>query len=272
MTQASENCQIKVMNEPAKVLVIRPNSGLSGDILVAGLATLLALRQGQKVNDLLAGYLDSFAYPSLKERIRVVDRWVSGIKGVGLELDLPNESDHRHLIDIENFFAQSSLNPKAQELALKAFRYLAVAEAEVHGAKVEDVHFHEVGALDSIIDIGLASALLADLAPDRIVCGPLPICDGVIKCAHGLLAAPTPAVMKMLVGLPVVPLASLGETITPTAAAWLQSAPVTFGPWPSIYIEHETLAYGTRLLAGVPNGIQFAWGRSHALKESPSSN
>ncbi|MDR2946508.1 MAG: DUF111 family protein, partial [Candidatus Adiutrix sp.] len=135
----------------------------------------------------------------------------------------------------------------------------------VHGLAPEEVHFHEVGALDSIMDIGLVSLLLAKLAPDRIVCGPLPVCDGVIACQHGLLSSPAPAVMKLLTGVPVVGLASRGETVTPTGIALLKGMGAEFGLWPPLVVERQTLAYGNRLLEGVPNGALFVLGQSHNL-------
>ena len=245
-------------HQPAEgqVLVIRPHSGLSGDILVAG---LLSLTGGNVLDKMLT----DLGLGRLQGLVALENRQVSQIGGVGLKADLPDEHEHRNLTDIEDFFQQTSISETARNLALKTFRLLAEAEGAVHGQAPEEVHFHEVGALDSIMDIGLVAVLLDRLAPVRIVCGPLPVCDGVIHCQHGLISSPAPAVMRLMEGVPVVGLASRGETVTPTALALLKGAGAEFGPWPDIIIERQTLAYGTRILEGVPNGAVFALGRGH---------
>jgi uncharacterized protein (DUF111 family) len=196
----------------------------------------------------------------LPGRVALESRQVNQVAGVGLRVDLPEEHEHRNLRDIENFFSRTDLSPGALDIARKSFRLLAEAEGAVHGLSPEEVHFHEVGALDSLLDIGLAALLLDRLAPDRFICGPLPVCDGVIRCRHGLIPSPAPAVLRLLVGVPVVGLASRGETVTPTGLALLKGAGAEFGPWPPLTLERQALAYGSRLLEGVPNGAIFAWG------------
>lgn len=242
----------------AKLLVIRPHSGLAGDILVAGLAALAGLEQAG-----LEQYLADLNLRHLAEGIKLVDRQVNQVGGVGLEVKLPKEHKARHLPDITELFERSSLNPSAVSLALRTFNLLAEAEGAVHGLPWGEVHFHEVGALDSIIDIGLAAALYTDLAPDHFICGPLPVADGVIKCEHGCLPSPAPAVMHLLTGVPVVPFAGQGETVTPTALAFLLAAGARFGPWPPLIIEAQTLAYGTRYFPQIPNGALFVWGSGY---------
>lgn len=244
----------------SKVLVIRPNSGLAGDIMSAGMLSL-----AQAGDDDLAAILRDLGLEQLVGRVRLAAWEINQISGVGLEVDLPQEHEHRNLKDIEEHFAASQIEEEAKKMAIKTFRLLAEAEGAVHGRRPEDVHFHEVGALDSIMDIGLVATLYVRLGVDRLVCGPLPVCDGVISCAHGLLPAPAPAVMRLLEGVPVVGLASRGETVTPTAAALLRALESNFGPWPSITIEKQSLAYGGRILEGVPNGAIFALGRRHDL-------
>lgn len=243
-----------------RVLVIRPNSGLAGDIMAAGLLALSGNGEEE-----LANALACLGLEQLKGRVRLISREVNQVMGAGLEVDLPNEHEHRKLKDIEDHFTTAGIDERARRLALKTFRLLAEAEAAVHNRRPEEVHFHEVGALDSIMDIGLVSVLISRLGLGRVVCGPLPVCDGVISCAHGLLPSPAPAVLRLLEGVPVVGLASRGETVTPTAAALLKALEAEFGPWPSILIENQSLAYGSRVLEGVPNGAIFAVGRAHNL-------
>lgn len=244
-------------SEDGAVVVIRPNSGLSGDILVAGLSVLAG-------PDKMDERLSALNLEHLIGRVKLVSRQVSEIDGVGLEVDLPEEHEHRHLHDIEEFFSRAEIDEGARQLAVRTFRLLAEAEGAVHGRSPSEVHFHEVGALDSIMDIGLAAVLLTELAPGRLVCGPLPICDGVIRCQHGLLPSPAPAVLRLLEGVPIVGLASRGETVTPTAVALLKAAEAEFGPWPALVLEKQVLAYGTRILPDVPNGAVFVRGRGYS--------
>jgi len=238
------------------IVVIRPNSGLSGDIMVAGLSVLAG---PEKMDERLA----ALNLGHLIGRVKLISRQISQISAMALEVDLPLEHEHRHLQEIEDFFAGAKIDDQARQLAIRAFRILAEAESAVHGRPVSEIHFHEVGALDSIMDIGLSAVLLTELAPARLVCGPLPVCDGVIRCQHGLLPAPAPAVLHLLEGVPVVGLASRGETVTPTALALLKAAGAEFGLWPAMVVEKQTLAYGTRILPDVPNGAIFVRGRGH---------
>jgi uncharacterized protein (DUF111 family) len=114
--------------------------------------------------------------------------------------------------------------------------------------------------LDSILDICLCAELFARLSPAQFVCGPLPLCDGIIKCDHGLLPAPAPAVFELLQGVPVRGIPSEGETVTPTAIALLKGLGAQFGAWPEMTIELTALVYGGRVLPGVANGALFALG------------
>ena len=210
----------------------------------------------------LENFLAALGLGRLAGRVRLVGRQVNHIAGLGLDVDLPEEHEHRNLKDIEAFLAETGLTETALALARKTFRLLAEAEGAVHGLPPEDIHFHEVGALDSLLDIGLAALLLDRLAPGRFVCGPLPLRDGSIKCRHGLIPSPAPAVLKMLPGVAVTSLAGAGETVTPTALAFLKSAGAEFGPWPEMIVERQALAYGALVFPDVPNGAVFALGRA----------
>ncbi|MDR3038838.1 MAG: LarC family nickel insertion protein, partial [Candidatus Adiutrix sp.] len=235
--------------DPVRLLVIRPLSGLSGDMLAAGLLGLAGAAPAD-----LEKFLADLNLSHLVGRVALADRMVNRIAGLGLKVDLPEEHEHRNLKDIEAFLAGTSLSESALALAGKTFRLLAEAEGAVHGQPPEDIHFHEVGALDSLLDIGLAALLLDRLSPRRLVCGPLPLRDGVIQCRHGLIPSPAPAVLKMLPGVAVTSLAGSGETVTPTALAFLKSSGAEFGPWPEMIVERQALAYGTRIFEDSPNG------------------
>ncbi|MDR2460417.1 MAG: LarC family nickel insertion protein [Deltaproteobacteria bacterium] len=236
-------------------LVLRPNSGVSGDILVTGLYLMCQFTPKD-----LDEALKALGLSELVGKVRVVPRSFSSISGWGLDLKLPQEHVHRDLGAILPFFQNSALSARAKELAIKTFTILAEAESKVHGIPANEIHFHEVGALDSILDTGLAALMFDYLNPQLFVCGPLPICDGTIECAHGLLPSPAPAVSHLLEGVAVRGIDSEGETVTPTGLALLKAFGAKFGPWPEMTVDIQALVYGTRVLPKVPNGALFAKG------------
>jgi len=130
---------------------------------------------------------------------------------------------HRHWSDIKNLIENSALNDNVKQTAIKIFTSIAKAEAEVHGVKVEDVAFHEVGALDSIIDITGTAICLDILKPDYITAGEIELGGGTVKCAHGVLPVPAPATLLLCRGLPVKTGGFPAEMTTPTGAAILAS-------------------------------------------------
>jgi uncharacterized protein (DUF111 family) len=226
-------------------------------MLVTGLAKLLKAESRDFDEALQALGLDT-----LIGQVRVVERSVRGIGGFGLQLTLPQEHEHRTLSDVLAFFEKATLSETAKTYINNAFRILAEAEGSVHGIPPEEVHFHEVGALDSLLDIGLAAIFFEKLGVSSFICGPLPICDGTIHCAHGPLPAPAPAVLALLKGVRIIGLDSSGETVTPTGLALLKAFGAQFGPWPEMLVLEQTLVYGSRILPGVPNGALFVLGES----------
>ena len=233
-------------------LVLRTPSGISGDMLLTGLARLAEVSNAE-----LAGLIDALGVPALADTTRIEAHKVNGVSGWRAQIDLPHEHHHRTLKTILALIAASALSQPAKDLASRTFTVLAEAEAKVHDMPVEEVHFHEVGALDSILDICLAAALFTRLDPGRFYCSPLPICDGVIRCEHGLLASPPPAVQEMLVGVPVYGVDAQGETVTPTALAFLRAAGAIFGRWPQCEVRSSVRAYGGKVFANLPNGAIF---------------
>lgn len=240
-----------------RVLVLRPYTGISGDIMVAGLARMCNADQAV-IDGHIAGIgLDALAGGSLA----VVPHSLDKVGGWRSKVTLPHEHSHRTLADITAIISTSSLPENAKELAHKTFAAIAEAEGAVHGKDPDAVSFHEVGALDSILDVCLAAALFDALAPDLFVCGPLPVCDGTVHCAHGKLPVPAPAVMRLLRGVPVRGIPATGETLTPTGVALLKAFGASFGVWPPMLIETEALVYGSRVFENVPNGAIFAFGK-----------
>ena len=243
-----------------RILVARTPSGLSGDMLLTGLARISGVSQ-EELDRLVA----DLNIAELNGQARMVPRSVAAIAGWGLEVTLPHSHEHRHLDDIARIIAASAMTARAKSLAKAAVTLLAGAEGAVHGIDPGQVHFHEVGALDSILDVCVCCALFDRLGPARFVCSPLPVCDGAVRCAHGLLPAPAPATLALLTGIPIYGIASEGETVTPTAASLLRALGAEFGPWPAMVLERQERVYGGRVLPGVPNGALFALGKGHAL-------
>ena len=237
------------------ILTVRAVSGLSGDMILTGLARMNALGQAE-----LDAETEKLSLEALQGCLRVEERSVNHVNGWGCVIALPHEHAHRTFADIRAIIEASALEPRAKELALSAFGLIAGAEAAVHGKTPEDVTFHEVGALDSILDICLAASLFARLSPARFICSPLPLADGGVHCAHGWLPTPAPAVLQMLDGIPVCGFAGHGETVTPTAVALLKAFGAKFGPWPNMTVQRRALVYGDKVFANAPNGVIWAYG------------
>ncbi len=237
-----------------RIVTIRCHSGLAGDILLTGFSRLLE-KDNAALNALAAGIM-----PELDNALHIEPCQVSAIGGFRARVDLPHQHEHRTLADITGLLEKAELTETARAMALRTFALLAEAEGRVHGKKPDEVHFHEVGALDSILDITLACMLFDELHPDLFQVSPLPVADGSVVCQHGILPVPAPAVLELLDGIPVVPFAGKGETVTPTAIALLKSLGASFGPWPAMLVEKHALAFGTKVFENAPNGAIFALG------------
>ena len=243
-------------NMADKILVLRTPSGVSGDMLLTGMARIAGLKDIE-----FAEMVDSLAVAEFRGCLSLEQESVDNISGWKASINLPREHAHRGFKDIRKLIRVSELTPRAKHLAESAFAELAQAEGAIHGKVANEVTFHEVGALDSILDICLVSAIFDRISCDSFVCSPLPVCDGVIRCEHGLLAAPAPAVLQMLDGIPVYGIDSTGETVTPTAIALLKALGARFDRWPALTIEKVLRVFGGRKVPNVPNGAIFVLGR-----------
>ena len=238
------------------VLTVRAVAGLSGDMMLAGLA-----RMAELTSEELAVLVAELRLPALTNSLRLEERAVNAVQGWGCRIELPHEHVHRTLADIEGLIAASDMPADAKEFSCRAFRILAEAEAAVHGATPAEIAFHEVGALDSILDTCLACRIFTLIKPDRFVCSPLPLADGTIRCAHGLMPSPAPAVLRLLEGVPVRGFAGEGETVTPTALSLLKALGAEFGPWPEMRVQKTAISYGTKVFINAPNGAVWSLGR-----------
>ena len=187
-------------------------SGISGDMTVAAL-----IDAGVDVAAIKAG-IDSLGLPGVTLHFEDVMR--GGFRAKHLRVEHPEQHAHRHLSDIQKIINRSEvLTDDQRDLALRIFAAVAEAEATVHGSTVEKVHFHEVGAIDSIVDITAVAIGFTLLGVDEIICSPIPTGHGRVNIAHGVCSIPTPGTAELLKGIPLVDVAIEAELTTPTGAA-----------------------------------------------------
>ena len=209
-------------------LIFDPFAGISGDMTVAALLDL----------GLPLEWLQRFVAELKLGDVRVGSERVSrkGIAATRLLLELPPEHAHRHLHHVVKIIEGTGVAPEVRDRAVHAFTLLAEAEADVHGTTVEKVHFHEVGALDAIVDILSAVAGCAELGAGEFYTRPVALGRGWVDMAHGHFPVPPPAVLKLLRGMEVTDPSFEGECTTPTGAALLaaltggRAAPASYTP------------------------------------------
>lgn len=171
---------------------------------------------------------------------------------------------HRHLNDITQILRGSDLSESVTAGSLEIFTRLAAAEAHVHGITIEKVHFHEVGAMDAIIDVVGAVAGLHAMRIERIYCSPMNIGTGTVECAHGTLMVPAPATAELIKDKPVFSNGVEGELLTPTGAAILTTVATDFGPMPPLTV--ESIGYGAGSLeTEIPNLLRLIVGEADAV-------
>ena len=207
-------------------------SGVSGDM---ALGALLACGVDEaEFRRRLAG----LSVPGYTLAIQNVTQ--AGITATDIDVRLHEEEQgqERHLSDIAALLAKSDLPPRVAANALAVFTRLADAEAKIHGTTREEIHFHEVGAVDAIVDIVGVCLLLEMLGVERIAVSPLPCGYGMVRCRHGLIPVPAPATLELLRGFPVHSLDIEGELVTPTGAALVTtlSDPATAGKMPTLRV------------------------------------
>jgi uncharacterized protein (TIGR00299 family) protein len=228
-------------------------SGISGDMTLGALVDV-----GVPADAIRAG-IASLGLP-IKITIDKVRK--GGFAASYVRVEAPHEHKHRHLHHVEEILARGSLTDRQRELALRIFRRLAEAESTVHGMPIEKVHFHEVGALDSIADIAGAALGLDLLGVDRFTSGPVATGSGMVQCAHGMMPVPTPGTAELLKGAPLRPTAIQAELTTPTGAAILASVVEEWLDAPALTIEKVGYGAGTRDLAEQPNVLRLFVGQA----------
>jgi uncharacterized protein (TIGR00299 family) protein len=187
-----------------------------------------------------------------------VDR--SGMSATYARVQTPHEHAHRHLADILKIIYDSRLSNNVKDRAAKIFSRLAEAEARVHNEPIEQVHFHEVGALDAIIDVVGAAIGFELLEIDRFVSSPLHVGSGTVEMEHGRFPVPPPAVTELLKGVPFYASDVTGELVTPTGAAIITTVCNAYGPVPLLKLEHTGYGAGTREYPRFPNALRVLVG------------
>jgi len=222
--------------------------------------TLAALVDAGVPLEALQDAIDSLNIPGCRLVAEQVKR--HGFRATHVRIEHEPEHAHRHLHHIVAMIEGSRLTPAQQDLAKRIFQKIGEAEAKVHGTTLEKIHFHEVGAVDSIADICGAAVGLNLLGVDRIVASPVPTGTGYIKIAHGRVSVPAPATAELLRGIPLVETSINSELTTPTGAAILATVADSFGPLPGMRIETIGYGAGTAELREQANVLRLIVGES----------
>jgi pyridinium-3,5-bisthiocarboxylic acid mononucleotide nickel chelatase len=228
-------------------------SGISGDMVLAAL-----LDVGVSADAIRDG-IGSLGLPI---QVEIEQGRKGGFRATFVRIEAPEEHTHRFLPDVEAILQRGSLTPRQRDLALRIFRRLAEAEAAVHGMPLERVHFHEVGALDSIADIAGAAIGLDLLGVERFTSRSVPTGTGMVKCAHGLMPIPAPGPAELLKGVPLAPSPIKAELTTPTGAAILTSIVTEWIDQPVMTVERIGHGAGRRELMEQPNLLRLFVGTS----------
>jgi uncharacterized protein (TIGR00299 family) protein len=237
-----------------KIAYLQCASGISGDMLLAALVDA-----GASLEAIQAG-IDSLGLPSCRLEVEEVRR--HGFRAARLHVRHEPEHAHRHLSDITRMIDASKLSDRQQALARQIFARIGQAEALVHGTSVEKVHFHEVGAVDSIADI-VGNAIAWDLLGiERLHSTPVPTGHGTIQIAHGATSIPAPATAELLKGIPLRVADIPFELTTPTGAAILAELAADFGPPPAMTIAATGCGAGERDLKSQANVLRILVGEA----------
>lgn len=221
-----------------KIAYLQCSTGISGDM------TLAALIDAGVDPDSIRKAVDSLNLPDVQLQIRDVMKGC--FRATKIDVIHPPQHAHRHYSDIVQILDQATgLTDRQRVLAQQVFLAVAQAEARVHGTDIEQIHFHEVGAVDSIVDIVGAAVGFDLLGCDQIICSPLPPGRGMVQIDHGLCPVPTPGTAELLKGIPLVDVPIEAELTTPTGAAIVKTFADRFGPLPAMTISAVGYGAGT---------------------------
>jgi uncharacterized protein (TIGR00299 family) protein len=231
-------------------------SGISGDMILGALVDLgVSLERLQA--DLAGLPLEGF-------RLKAKAVTQQGIRAQRVEVEVAPQTHARHFNDISAMIDASQLPPQVKTFAVATFRRLAEAEAAIHGCPIEQVHFHEVGAVDAIVDVVGCGLGLSYLGIAHVSSSPLPMGSGFVDCRHGRLPLPAPATLALLQDIPIRGTELEGELVTPTGAALISTLAERFGGYPEMQIQRIGYGAGRRTYANHPNLLRIVCGRAPA--------
>ncbi|MCH8205062.1 MAG: nickel pincer cofactor biosynthesis protein LarC [Candidatus Hydrogenedentes bacterium] len=230
--------------------------GAAGDMIVGALIDVGA------DFETLRDALDTLGVEGYRVRAEKIKKHGTMATKFDVEIDAEHGQPHRHLHHIVEIIESGDLPAEVKEASLETFRRLAEAEAEVHGTTPEKIHFHEVGAVDSIVDIVATHLALHQLKPKRILSSALHVGSGTVKCAHGIMPVPAPATALLLRGIPSYGSDVDGELLTPTGAALIAQLAESFGPMPEMRVETIGSGSGTKDLPDRPNVLRVLLGET----------
>lgn len=240
------------------LLYLDPWAGVSGDML---LGALLSADQadGKLEADLRRALAALNLDDSMVEIVRDVE-W--GVSCTRVRVRAAENAPLRHLADMEHIIEDSPLSAWVRSHSLAAVRRLAAVEAEVHDCPVEEIHFHEVGAVDTLVDVVGAFVLVEAFGVDKVMVGPIPVGGGTVEIAHGRMGVPAPATALLLKGYPIVGGPEMRELTTPTGALLVSQLGAVPGPLPPMEIEKVGHGAGSMKLDSGPNILRVLLGRS----------
>ena len=233
-------------------------AGVSGNMVLGGLIALGVDR------DELLSRVRTVSPVEVDLQIDTVNR--SGISATHVSVRVPDEKHHRHLSDIENIIDAAEISHTARERSKAIFRRLAEAEAKVHGIEVGRVHFHEVGAMDAIVDIVGACIGFEMLGIERFVCSRIHVGSGFVDMAHGKFPVPPPAVAELLGGIPFYSTEIEGELATPTGVAIISTVCDEYEPAIEITAERTAYGAGSREYKDFPNVLRLILGSTEDVR------
>ncbi len=233
-------------------------SGASGDMILG------AFVDAGLPLETLTGELDKLKVTGYQIEVRKVIKNGVTASQVVIDIDKDHERHATHLSDIIATISRSNLNERVQKRALDIFHALANAEAKVHGLSPENCHLHEVGALDSLIDVVGAIVGYEYFNIDKAYCSRINLGGGTIECAHGILPVPAPATLELVKGIPVYSSGVQSELLTPTGAAILKSLCDHFSPLPEMVVGAVGYGAGQRDIE-LPNVLRLVLGTETVL-------
>lgn len=232
-------------------------AGVSGDMILG------AMVDAGVDPDELKQQLSLLGLSGYEINFETVDR--AGISATYACVRAETGHKHRHLRDIVEIISNSKLSDGVVQRATEVFTRLAEAEAKIHNESIDHVHFHEVGAIDAILDVVGAAICFEMLEIEQFVCSPLHVGSGTVEMAHGRFPVPPPAVAELLLDAPIYSTEIKGELVTPTGAAIVTSLCSEFGPLPQMKLNATGYGAGTRTYKAFPNVLRVLIGETQLV-------